>query len=154
MGMDQNALGVMQQGVDLFGQIQGVMNGQPKTPDYAKQADEQGRLMELNAGDDALDVRRKAKRSAAGLRDERERARSRSTASWGGGNLAMSGSKRLVRDGQRTKDLQDEEDVLFEGEAQAQSALNDGRRRANLFRIQNNADPVRSTLSMGSKIFK
>ena len=154
MGMNESFMGDMEKGLGMFQRIQSSLGGGPEKPNYAKQADEQARMMEIDARDDALDILRKAERTASIVRDDRERNRANSAARWGGSNIAMSGSAQLVRDSQRIKDRQEEEDVLFEGEAQAMSSFRKKRRQADLFRIQNDASPRRTTLSMGSKIYK
>jgi hypothetical protein len=144
---------VLQQGVDLFSDVTDFLGDRNSRKAAASNAKGRAALIETDAAGAAHETRRQAERDAAGLRDERERGRSRGNAGWGGSNLAMSGSKALIRDAERLKDRQAEEDVLFEGEMNARSGLRSARNRANMLRIDENVSPVRSTLSMGSKIY-
>jgi hypothetical protein len=58
-----------------------------------------------------------------------------------------------VRDARSIKDMQEEEDVLFEGQQSADSILRQARSRANMLRINSGSSPERSTLSLGSSIY-
>lgn len=154
MGIDQQTAGILQQGVDLAGDIMGLANRpMDGSSAMAWEADARARLAETDAKGDALDVQRKTKKEARAIRAEGERMRSKRNASWGGSNLAMSGSRKLVADGSRIKDRQAEDDMLFEGQMDANRILNEGRHRGNLFRINGEGAPERSTLSLGSKIY-
>jgi hypothetical protein len=144
---------VLQQGVDLFSDVTDFLGDRNSRKAAASNAKGRAALIETDAAGAAHETRRQAERDAAGLRDEQERGRSRGNVGWGGSNLAMSGSKALIRDADRLKDRQAEEDVLFEGEMNARSGLRSARNRANMLRIDENVSPVRSTLSMGSKIY-
>jgi len=154
MGMDQGTLGFLQQGVDLAGDVMSLVN-QPDdgSSEVAAIADEKGLLMEADAKADAREAQRQAKKEAARLRGDREALRGKANADWGGANLAMSGSRKLVKDANSIKDLQDEQDVLFEGQADADAILRTGRNNANMLRINGGATPRRSTLSLGSSIY-
>jgi hypothetical protein len=144
---------MFQQGLDLFNDVKNSLGGQRK--ESRNEAGVKGRaaLLETDASGEAHDIRRQAEQDAERLRDERERSRSMGRARWGGSNLAMSGSKALIRDANRLKDRQDEEDVLFEGELKADSRRRAARNQANMLRIDNGVSPVRSTLSLGSRIY-
>jgi len=144
------ALNMVQDGLGLVQDFQKKM-GNSSSGDNS--SEEQARLREVEAKRKAWETQRHAAGEAEDLRSERERGRSRRTAGWGGSNLSMSGSKQLVRDADRMKDRQDEEDVLFEGAADANSILQDDRNSANMLRINSGGAPKRSILSMGSKIY-
>lgn len=154
MGMDKNTTGMLQQGVDLVGDIMSFTSGTGDgSSAYANEAHQRGLLSETEAKGEAQDIQRTAKKDANQLRSLRENVRSKRTTNWGGSNLAMSGSKKLVRDGHRTKDNQAEDDVLFEGQMEADKVMQNSRHKANLLRINSGAAPVRSTLSLGSSIY-
>ncbi|WP_316899227.1 hypothetical protein [Pseudodesulfovibrio indicus] len=140
----QEGLTLFEDASNTFNRISGGSSGN---------AEAQARLLETDAGADAQDIRRRSVKDAAALREDREKDRAARNTRWGGSNLAMSGSKRLVRDAGRIKDRQDEEDTLFEGEMNARSALRDARTRANLLRINGGGSGNRSTLSLGSSIY-
>lgn len=144
---------VLQQGVDLFSDVTDFLGRRSGRQETDSSARDRAALIEADAAGAAHDTRRRSERDAAGLRDERERARSRGNAGWGGSNLAMTGSKALIRDAERLKDRQAEEDVLFEGEKDAESRLRAARSRANTLRMGDSVSAVRSTLSLGSKIY-
>jgi hypothetical protein len=144
---------VLQQGVDLFSDVTDFLDDRDSRKAAASNAGDRAALIETDAASAAHDTRRRAVRDAAVLRDQHEQARSRSNAGWGGSNLAMTGSKALIRDAERLKDRQAEEDVLFEGEMNAESGLRSARNSANMLRIGENVSPARSTLSLGSKIY-
>ncbi|BDQ34059.1 hypothetical protein [Pseudodesulfovibrio portus] len=110
-------------------------------------------LLETDARADAREAQRRAAKEASRVRAENERERSGERADWGGSNLAMSGSKAIVRDARSIKDMQEEEDVLFEGRQSADSILRQARGRANMLRINSGSSPERSTLSLGSSIY-
>lgn len=145
----QQALTLINDGLGLVEDFQKMTS----TSSGSGGAEAQARLIETDARGDAMEAQRKAKKDAERLRDEREANRSRETANWGGANLQMSGSKKLVRDASVLQDKQDEDDVLYEGQRDANAILRQGRNRANMLRINNGGSPNRSTLSMGSKIY-
>lgn len=134
-----------------FGLIQDIAGD--ITQNQSNPADDQAKMMETEARSNAWNVQQGAKKDAGELRAKREMGRAHSTAGWGGSNLAMSGSKKLIRNSQRLKDRQAEEDVLFQGQADADAILADGRQKGNMLRINSGSSPNRSTLSMGSKIY-
>jgi hypothetical protein len=144
---------MLQQGQSLFNDVKDYLGDRQADKAAADNAEGRAALIETDAAGAAHDQRRRAAKDAAELREERERSRSRGNAGWGGSGLAMSGSKALIRDANRLKDRQDEEDVLFEGEMNAKSGLRSARNQANMLRINEGASPVRSTLSLGSKIY-
>ncbi|OIQ49669.1 hypothetical protein BerOc1_01594 [Pseudodesulfovibrio hydrargyri] len=150
---NQASTQVLQQGVDLFSDVTDFLGDRNSQKTAASNARDRAALIETDAAGAAHDTRRRAVQDAAGLRGERERVRSRGNAGWGGSGLAMSGSKALIRDAERLKDRQAEEDVLFKGEMNARSGLRSARSSANALRIDENVSPARSTLSMGSKIY-
>ena len=110
-------------------------------------------LLETDARADAREAQRRAAKEARRVRAENERERSGERAHWGGSNLAMSGSKAIVRDAKNIKDMQEEEDVLFEGQQSADAILRQARNRANMLRINSGSSPERSILSLGSSIY-
>lgn len=154
MGMDQQVSSMMDQGLTLFEDIAGFTSGQDKRPVQNPEAEARAGLMETDARGEARDALRRGRQAASDLRDDRERERAGQTARWGRSGLAMSGSKRLVRDASRTRDRQAEEELLDQGETESREALNRGRHKANLFRIDHGASPRRTTLSLGSNIYK
>jgi hypothetical protein len=141
-------LDTLEQGFGLFNDFQQRINSRSKGDNSV-----QARLWETEAKGNVHDIRRKAVKDGQALREDREKNRSSHNTKWGGSNLAMSGSKKLIRDAERIQDRQDEEDVLFQGEMDARGALNDARRRSNLLRINSGLPADRSTLSLGSKIY-
>ena len=111
------------------------------------------RMLEIDARGNALDIQRQTERDAKNVRSTQEGARAKRNTGWGKSNLAMSGSKKLVKESSRIKDHQTEEDILFEGQMDADEMLSEGRHKANMLRISGGATPVRSTLSLGSRIY-
>jgi len=154
MGMDQGTVGALQKGIGLVGDFMSLANGADDgwSADTGE-TDEKGRMLEIDAKGDALDVQRRAGKDAKILRSAQEGGRAKRNTGWGASNLAMSGSKELIREAGRAKDAQAEEDVLFDGQVEADGILREGRRKANLFRINGGVSPVRSTLLLGSKIY-
>ncbi|CCH49642.1 hypothetical protein [Pseudodesulfovibrio piezophilus] len=154
MGIDQQAMDQFEQGVTMFDKLTDkFMGSSSESADPSKMAEEQAKLMELNAAGTASDQRRQARGQATQSREELEENRSRKNTKWGQSNLAMSGSKQLIRDSDKLQDRQKEEDLLFEGEHAAQKTLKQGRREANMFRINNDLKTPSSTLSLGSTIY-
>ncbi|MBG0791512.1 MAG: hypothetical protein H0S80_13550 [Desulfovibrionaceae bacterium] len=144
----QQALQAFSQGVEMFKEIkEKTGSGQSDT------AETQARLLETDARSDAWEAQRKAAAAARENRDQNERERSRERADWGGSNLRMSGSKAVIRDARTLQDMQEEDDVLYEGRRNADAILRQARDRANMLRINGGSAPNRSTLSMGSSIY-
>ncbi|MEZ7198300.1 hypothetical protein [Pseudodesulfovibrio karagichevae] len=152
MGNDASTQ-TLEQGMDLFSNVTDFLGGRIGGNKAASTAGDRAALLETDAAGDAHDLKRRSERDAAKFRGERERTRARGNAGWGGSGLDMSGSKALIRDADRLKDLQAEEDVLFDGERNAESRLRTARSQGNLLRIDEGLAPVRSTLSLGSKIY-
>lgn len=153
MGMNANdaaafkeQMGVFQ---DFLGKATEKDKEQPSNP-----YEEQAALMETEAKGKARDQRRQTLEDGQNIRENRERNRAKLNASWGQSGVAMSGSRQLVRDARKTADQEAEEDVLFKGTQQEQEILNSGRQRANMHRIGNGGSANRSTLSLGSQIYK
>lgn len=142
----------LQQGVSLFNDVTDFLGARTAGQSPAN-AEERARLIETDAEGEARDIRRRAEQDAARLREDQEHARAGNNAEWGGSGLAMSGSKALIRDADRLKGRQDEEDILFDGEKDARSRLRSANNRANMLRIGGDASPRRSILSLGSKIY-
>ncbi|NDV18233.1 hypothetical protein GO013_02215 [Pseudodesulfovibrio sp. JC047] len=142
-------LNMVQNGLNTFQDVTRMMD----TSASNNPNEEFAKLKETEAKRQAWETRQQGKKEAQVLRRNRESTRSRHTANWGGANLAMSGSKKLLQDANRLQDRQDEDDLLFQGENNAMSILQDGRHGANMTRIQNGDSPKRSMLSMGSKIY-
>lgn len=153
IGASFQPMAMMQEGLNLFEDMSNTFNRVSGGGSASAEAEAQARLLETDARADAHDIRRRAVKDAAELREEREKGRAARNTRWGGSNLAMSGSKLLVRDAGRIKDLHDEGDALFEGEQAAQAALREGRARANMLRINGGGSGDRSTLSLGSSIY-
>jgi len=155
MGMDQQGAAALKQGLNLTRDFMGLVNnGSDTGSDGSDLAEAQARLTEQDAMGEAHDRRRQAKEAAADYRDTAEHRRAADHASWGASGLAMSGSKQIINQSQRLKDGQAEDDILFRGDQDAQSTLNQARNRANLTRIGNGSSANRSTLSLGSKLYK
>lgn len=155
MGMDQATVGVLQQGIGLVGDFMNLANSGTENGSsaYANEANEQGRMVEIDARGNALNAQSQAKKDASTVRSTQEGLRAKRSAEWGRSNLAMSGSKQLVEESNRTKDLQAEDDTLFQGQTEADEIMNEGRHKANMLRINGGSTPVRSTLSLGSIIY-
>lgn len=151
MGANETkVLGMFQDGLNMFQDIQKKVGGMSSQNDSEE---DRARLIETDAKGRATEAQRQARKDAGELREERERLRSRRSTIGGGSNLAMSGSRKLVRDADRISDMQDEEDALFEGQSRSDSILRDGRNRANMLRINSGGSSERSILTMGSKIY-
>ncbi|EGB15160.1 hypothetical protein DND132_1954 [Pseudodesulfovibrio mercurii] len=144
---------MFQQGLSLFDDVTDFLGERNSEKGASDRAEARAGLIETDAAGTAHDLRRRAEQDAARLREDREHSRSLDNARWGGSGLAMSGSTALVRDANRLKDRQDEEDVLVEGERNARSALNSARNQANMLRINEGGSADRSILSLGSKIY-
>jgi hypothetical protein len=144
---------VLQQGMDLFSDVTDFLGDRTGSSKAGPSAEDRAALIETDAAGEAHDLKRRSGQDAARLREEGERSRSRGAAGWGGSGLAMSGSKALIRDADRLKDRQAEEDVLFAGDQDARSRLRAARNQANMLRIGEKASPARSILSLGSKIY-
>ena len=159
MGMDQQSIGNIQQGLNLAGDVMNMFNA-PSSPldetsdDYTTAAEERAKMTELNARERALAEKRRAKNTAESVHSSQEMERSKRNANWGRSGVTMSGSKELVRESRETKDQQAEDDALFEGEMNARQIMDKGQRDANLFRINNGVTPGQSTLSLGSTLYK
>ena len=139
---------VLRQGQGLFDDVRDYLGR-----GAGKSADGRAGLIETDAKGEARELKRRAAQEAAGLREDRARERGANNARWGGSGLAMSGSKALIRDADRLRDRQDEEDALFEGEMAAKARLRTARDRADSLRGSGGVPPVRSILSLGSKIY-
>ncbi|MDD3311302.1 hypothetical protein [Pseudodesulfovibrio sp.] len=154
MGMDQQGAAALKQGLNLTRDFMDMVNDGSGGSDGSDLAEAQAGLTEQDALGEAAARRRQAQEAAADYRDKAEHRRAANHASWGASGLAMSGSKRIINQSERLKDGQEEDDILFRGDREAQGALNQGRNRANLTRIGNGASANRSTLSLGSKLYK
>lgn len=144
----KQAFAAIEQGMDFVKDFSSMVSS-TESDSGTTQAD----LLETDAKSDAWEAQRAALKEAREVRDENEQERSREHAEWGGSNLAMSGSKALVRNAKATQDMQEEEDILYEGQRTSDSILSQARNRANLLRISNGSSAKRSTLSMGSSIY-
>jgi len=154
MGMDQQGASALKQGLKLTRDFIDLANSGNETGEGADLAEAQARLTEQDAMGEAFDRQREARQAAADHRDKAEHRRAADHAAWGASGLAMSGSKQLINQSERIKDGQEEDDILFRGDQDAQGVLNQARNRANLTRIGNDASANRSTLSLGSKLYK
>lgn len=156
MGMNNQNPKIVEQGFSLFEDVLGyaLPEEEETTIDYSGDYEERALMMELDAEGRAAAQERTANRQASGAHEEREQERSKRNATWGQSGLVMDGSKELVRDALHHDDLQDEEDIRFEGELQARATRDKGMREANAYRINQGIAPNRSTLSMGSSIYK
>ena len=143
----------LQQGLDLFKDVTDFLGERSSEKSGESEAKSRAALIETDAAGEAGDVRRQARRDADEIRESGEKVRGAAGSRWGGSNLAMSGSKALIRDAGRLKDRQEEEDALFEGEMNARSRLRAGNNQANMLRIANGGSSSRSILSQGSKIY-
>jgi len=143
----------LQQGLDLFKDVTDFLGDRTAEKSGNSEAENRAALIETDAAGEAQDLRRRAEQDADEIRETREQARGAAGARWGGSNLAMSGSKALIRDAKRLQDRQEEEDALFEGEMNARSRLHAANKQANMMRIADGGSPSRSILSQGSKIY-
>lgn len=156
MGMNNQNPQLVEQGFNLFEDVLGyaLPEENNRGTDYANDFEERAMMMELDAEGRAAAQERDASREARDTREFLEKERAKSNATWGQSGLAMSGSKELVRDAQHHNDLQDEKDVIFQGQQEARATRDKGMREANTYRINQGIAPNRSTLSMGSSIYK
>ncbi len=144
----------IQRGFNLAGDFMNLVDEAGSSRSFAAAAaEEKAKMLEIDARGNALDARQRANEDARLVRSDAEELRARQNADWGQSGLAMSGSKKLVRETGRIKDHQTEEDVLFKGRMESEETINQGRHKANLLRIGNKAAPVRSSLSLGSGIY-
>jgi hypothetical protein len=152
--MDAQTMGTLQQGIDLVGDFVSLANEPGNDNPYGPEAEAGARLAEQDAREEAWDRKQAARDEAADYRESAEKDRSGRRAEWGRSNLALSGSRQLVDRADRLKDRQEEDDILFQGDQDVRSALDRGRRRADMLRINNNADRTGTTLSLGSKLYR
>ena len=154
MGMNNNSSGAVSKGFKMFEDVLDFAAGGSEDPnvDYSGDYEENARMIELDAQQQADSAARATKEQAQKIRAEQEQGRAKKNTQWGQSNLAMSGSKELVRDSQQQQDRNMEEDELFEGEMQERAILDNGMRGANRYRISKGLSP--STLSLGSTIYK
>lgn len=145
----EQALQAFSQGLDMFKEIGGQVSG-----GESDTAEDQARLLETDAKSDAYDAQRRARQEESRVRAKNEKTRSAANAEWGTSNLAMSGSKAVVRNARSVQDKQEEDDILYEGQRTADDILRQARNRANLLRINAGSSANRSTLSLGSSIYK
>lgn len=141
-------IGLMGDLVDFVGQPERRLRG--KTPE---EHEEVARMMELDARKAAMEAENTNTDTADRLRSEQERNRARKRAGWGRSNIAMSGSRALVRDSRELADKEAEEDIRSDGETEVTGILNQGKRKANLYRISGGASPSRTILTLGSSIY-
>lgn len=154
MGINNESISSIQSGLTL---IEGFMNasgqGTGSVADHSATAEEQARMVELDAKAQSSAQQTAAGKEADSARTILEKNRANDNTAWGQSNLAMSGSKALVKEAVHQQDLDTEEDLRFEGEAAARETLDTGVRQANLLRISQGVTPDRSTLSLGSRIY-
>jgi len=146
--MNQQTAQVLQNGLGFVQDLQALTDNSATA-----NAKDRAGVEETEARKRSWEASQEAKRNAERIRNEGEKRRGRENTSWGGANLAMSGSKEIVRDAGRIQDLQEEDDTLYEGQSDAETILDEGRQRANILRINSGVSPQRSTLSMGSQIY-
>lgn len=155
MGSSNMSTVDIQNGFNMVGDLIGIIDSTKSgtTIDNSGANEERAKMKELDAREQAMAEKRQARNTARGMHEENEQGRSARNAEWGGSGLAMGGSAELVRDGRKLKDKQAEDDILFEGDAQARKAMDNGMRSANLFRIETGIAPAKSTLSLGSTLY-
>lgn len=146
----EQTIQAINQGMGMIEEFSGRMNRDRSDSDSGSA---EAKLLETDAKADALEAQRRAAKEARRVRAENERERSGERAGWGGSNLAMSGSKVAIRDARSIKDMQEEDDVLYEGQQNADTLLRQARNRANMLRINSGSSPDRSILSLGSSIY-
>ena len=156
MGMDQQDMHDMQQGFTMINDFASMANQLGHRPTNRADGvnEEYATMRELDAKGEAAKQQQRAKRQAGETRSVLEQERAKANATWGHSGLTMSGSKALVRDAQRIQDRRAEDDVLFEGEMAKRETLDKGKRSANMLRVNAGLDPSKSTLSLGSSIYK
>lgn len=156
MGMKNLNSGNMKQGFKAFENLIDMVGSDDPEPstDYSGDYEETARMMELDARERALAKERETDRAAKEFHANQEKERARENTGWGQSGLAMSGSKALVRDSRQLQDRQSEEDATLQGAQDVESILNSGRREANMYRVRQGVSPERSTLSLGSTIYK
>ncbi|WP_419785983.1 hypothetical protein [Pseudodesulfovibrio sp.] len=154
MGMDSGGAAALQQGLDMTKDFLEKTRQRNTESDQKNLAEAHAALSEQGAMGEAYAQQREAKKAAADYREQAEKKRASAHANWGSSGLAMSGSKQFIRQSGRMQDQQVEDDILFQGDRDAQSTLKQARSRANLTRINNGASANRSTLALGSKLYK
>ena len=154
MGIDAQTVGALQQGIDMVGDFMSLADNTDYQTPYAAEAEASARLAEQDAKEAAWDQRQAAKEEAAEFRETAENDRSGRRANWGKSNLAMSGSRQLIDRSDRLKDRQEEDDILFKGDQDVRSTLNQGHHQGNMLRINNDVARTGTTLSLGSKLYR
>lgn len=156
MGMNQDTSNNFQKGFKLFEDMFSMVAGQEEsTPvDYSGDYREKARMMELDAMREAQTHQRTAQMNTREMHAKQEHERAKANTRWGQSGVTMDGSSELVREARRHDDRQDEQDLLLEGEMKVKDTLDKGRHEANLYRISKGQAPNRSTLSLGSTIYK
>lgn len=154
MGMNNNNSKDIKKGIEVFEDILSVAWGSEDEPgvDYSGDFEERALMMELDAEARAEAQARATRKQSRIIRDEQEQDRAKRNTEWGQSSLIMSGSKELVKEARLQEGREKEEDELFEGELREREILDDGKRDANLYRIERGISP--STLSLGSTIYK
>lgn len=115
--------------------------------------DEKARMLELDAIDDALLLHWENVEEARKTHEELEEGRAKAHTEWGQSGLAMSGSRKMVLEGQTDRDMETEANQAFLDDQEEQAVLDEGLREANRYRI-NRGRRVGTTLSLGSTIYK
>lgn len=115
--------------------------------------DEKARMMELDAIDDAMLLHWENTEEARKTHEELEEGRAKARTEWGQSGLAMSGSRKMVLEGQTDRDMEAEANQAFLDDQEEQAILDEGLREANRYRI-NRGRRVGTTLSLGSTIYK
>ncbi len=156
MGSNNKNSANIQDGFKMIGNLTDLFSGKsPGTEiDYSGDYEEMAQMAELDARERAIAKERLAKEKAEDVHVKQEHDRSKRNTKWGQSGLTMNGSKELVQESRQLKDRQDEEDELFEGEMESRETMDKGMREVNLFRISKGIAPTRSTLSLGSELYK
>lgn len=155
MGFDKNDSQGLNQGIGLMGDLFDFF-GEPEREtviDTSQEREEIARMMELDARQSAMAADNRNKETADRVHDEKEQARARRNARWGQSNIAMSGSRSLVRESRDLADRHEEDDVRAEGEQNVDEILTSGKRDANRYRISRGLTPTRTILTLGSSIY-
>lgn len=156
MGMNKQNSADIQKGFKMLGELVNLA-GSSETGtdiDYSGDFEERARMMELDAQERAYAQKLQNDKQARQTHANLESERAKNNTKWGQSGLAMGGSKELIRTARQLEDRQLEEDELFEAEMEENMTMNQGRREANLYRIERGISPRRSTLSLGSSIYK
>ncbi len=153
MGMTKDSSRGLAKGIELLTDVMEFAGLEEKVrTERAGEYDENARMMELDALAEASEHRWKAADEARQEHEELEEERAKSRTEWGQSDVVLSGSRQMVLEGQRERDLRNEANQSSRDDIKEREILDKGLREANKYRIGKGRSP-KSTLSLGSTIY-